>query len=172
MAAGKKYFIPLESDPALFTELIHTLGMSTRLAFHDLLTLSPSDGELLPPVPRPALALVFVIPAPEGYTERSRKRRGTCPHTTRAETRRTPCSTTRPLGMRAACTLPCMPLVMEMRGLLLVSFIFVSCCRVYGLRDRCVKDGKCFIRSLYQETSVSVSYVACSAYRAICAAVD
>ncbi|KAI0543547.1 ubiquitin C-terminal hydrolase L3 [Xylaria curta] len=70
MAAGKKHFIPLESDPVLFTELIHTLGVSSRLAFHDLLTLSPSDAELLAPVPRPALALILVIPAPEGYTVR------------------------------------------------------------------------------------------------------
>ncbi|KAI1751153.1 ubiquitin C-terminal hydrolase L3 [Xylaria castorea] len=70
MAAGKKYFIPLESDPELFTELIHTLGMSSRLAFHDLLTLSPSDGELLASVPRPALALILLIPGPEGYTKR------------------------------------------------------------------------------------------------------
>ncbi|TRX97311.1 hypothetical protein FHL15_001589 [Xylaria flabelliformis] len=70
MVAGKKHFIPLESDPVLFTELIHTLGVSSRLAFHDLLTLSPSDAELLAPVPRPALALILVIPAPDGYTER------------------------------------------------------------------------------------------------------
>ncbi|KAI3338340.1 ubiquitin C-terminal hydrolase L3 [Ustulina deusta] len=73
MAAGKKYFIPLESNPELFTELIHTLGMSKRLAFHDLLTLSPSDEDLLSFVPRPALALVLVIPAPEGYTARLRE---------------------------------------------------------------------------------------------------
>lgn len=70
MAAGKKYFIPLESDPELFTELIHRLGMPKRLAFHDLLTLAPSDTELLAFVPRPALALVVVIPAPDGYTVR------------------------------------------------------------------------------------------------------
>ncbi|KAI8955856.1 ubiquitin C-terminal hydrolase L3 [Xylaria longipes] len=70
MAAAKKHFIPLESDPVLFTELIHKLGVSARLAFHDLLTLSPSDGDLLAPVPRPALALILVIPAPDGYTVR------------------------------------------------------------------------------------------------------
>ncbi|KAI1745606.1 ubiquitin C-terminal hydrolase L3 [Xylaria scruposa] len=70
MATGKKHFIPLESDPVIFTDLIHTLGVSSRLAFHDLLTLSPSDAELLAPVPRPALALILVIPAPEGYTVR------------------------------------------------------------------------------------------------------
>ncbi|KAI1311728.1 ubiquitin C-terminal hydrolase L3 [Xylaria venustula] len=70
MAADKKFFIPLESNPELFTELIHTLGMSKRLAFHDLLTLSPSDEELLSLVPRPALALVVVVPAPDGYAMR------------------------------------------------------------------------------------------------------
>ncbi|KAI3328100.1 ubiquitin C-terminal hydrolase L3 [Xylariaceae sp. AK1471] len=69
----KKHFIPLESNPELFTELIHRLGMSKRLAFHDVLTLSPSDKELLAFVPRPALALIFVIPAPDGYTVRLRE---------------------------------------------------------------------------------------------------
>ncbi|KAI0420398.1 ubiquitin C-terminal hydrolase L3 [Xylaria grammica] len=75
MAAGKKYFIPLESNPALFTELIHDLGMSRRLAFHDLLTLSASgaDADLLGFVPRPALALVVVVPAPDGYADRLAK---------------------------------------------------------------------------------------------------
>ncbi|KAI1426288.1 ubiquitin C-terminal hydrolase L3 [Xylaria sp. FL1777] len=83
MASGKKYFIPLESNPELFTELIHTLGMSKRLAFHDLLTLSPSDEDLLSLVPRPALALVLVIPAPDGYAVRLReeeKENGVPPH--------------------------------------------------------------------------------------------
>ncbi|KAI0431382.1 ubiquitin C-terminal hydrolase L3 [Xylaria sp. FL1042] len=70
MAADKKYFIPLESNPELFTELIHTLGMSKRLAFHDLLTLSPPDEDLLSFVPRPVLALILVVPAPEGYAAR------------------------------------------------------------------------------------------------------
>ncbi|KAI8630778.1 ubiquitin C-terminal hydrolase L3 [Xylariaceae sp. FL1651] len=70
MATEKKWFIPLESNPELFTELIHRLGMSKRLAFHDLLTLSPSETDLLAFVPRPALALILVIPAPAGYTAR------------------------------------------------------------------------------------------------------
>ncbi|KAI1115452.1 ubiquitin C-terminal hydrolase L3 [Nemania sp. NC0429] len=74
MAPGdKKHFIPLESNPALFTELIHALGMSRRLAFHDVLTLSassPDDAALLAFVPRPALALVVVVPAPAGYAAR------------------------------------------------------------------------------------------------------
>ncbi|KAI0485704.1 hypothetical protein F4859DRAFT_511897 [Xylaria cf. heliscus] len=79
MTAEKKHFIPLESDPALFTELIHTLGVSARLAFHDLLTLSAADGELLAPVPRPALALVLVIPAPDGYVDRIGEEEGDVP---------------------------------------------------------------------------------------------
>lgn len=71
MSTGeKKYFVPLESDPELFTELIHTLGVSKHLAFHDLLTLSPSETELLSFVPRPALALIVVVPAPHGYAAR------------------------------------------------------------------------------------------------------
>ncbi|KAI0806553.1 ubiquitin C-terminal hydrolase L3 [Xylaria sp. FL0064] len=73
MAAVKKYFIPLESNPELFTELIHKLGMSKRLVFHDLLTLSPDDEDLLSFVPRPVLALVLVIPAPDGYAARIRE---------------------------------------------------------------------------------------------------
>ncbi|KAI1281733.1 ubiquitin C-terminal hydrolase L3 [Xylaria sp. FL0933] len=73
MAAVKKYFIPLESNPELFTELIHKLGMSKRLVFHDLLTLSPADEDLLSFVPRPVLALVLVIPAPDGYAARIRE---------------------------------------------------------------------------------------------------
>ncbi|KAI0533517.1 ubiquitin C-terminal hydrolase L3 [Xylaria digitata] len=81
MAVGKKYFIPLESNPELFTELIHELGMSRRLAFHDLLTLSPADADLLASVPRPALALILVIPAPEGYTARLRdEEKDVAPH--------------------------------------------------------------------------------------------
>ncbi|KAI1262305.1 ubiquitin C-terminal hydrolase L3 [Xylariaceae sp. FL1019] len=64
-----KYFIPLESNPELFTELIHRLGVSKNLSFFDLLTLSASDTYLLSFIPRPAHALILVIPAPMGYAK-------------------------------------------------------------------------------------------------------
>ncbi|KAI1813338.1 ubiquitin C-terminal hydrolase L3 [Poronia punctata] len=59
-----KHFIPLESNPELFTELIHRLGMSKKLAFHDMYTL---DDETTKYIPRPTLALVIIVPAPSDY---------------------------------------------------------------------------------------------------------
>jgi ubiquitin carboxyl-terminal hydrolase L3 len=61
----RKHFIPLESNPALFTELIHRLGVSTELAFHDIL--SVQDVDFLALVPRPTLALVLVFPTLPSY---------------------------------------------------------------------------------------------------------
>jgi ubiquitin carboxyl-terminal hydrolase L3 len=63
----RKHFIPLESNPALFTALIHRLGVSTSLAFHDVLSIDNSD--LLAFVPRPALALILVFPTSTVYEE-------------------------------------------------------------------------------------------------------
>lgn len=63
----RKHFIPLESDPELFTELIHRMGISPKLAFHDVLSLDDSD--LLAMVPRPALALVLTFPAAQDYQD-------------------------------------------------------------------------------------------------------
>jgi ubiquitin carboxyl-terminal hydrolase L3 len=57
MASGtvyKKHFIPLESNPDLFTELIHRLGLSSDF------------------IPRPALALVLVFPTTATYDEHTR----------------------------------------------------------------------------------------------------
>ncbi|KAI1337645.1 ubiquitin C-terminal hydrolase L3 [Xylariaceae sp. FL0016] len=68
MSKEKKYWIPLESNPELFTELIHNLGVSKEIAFHDVLSLN--EPELLALVPRPALALVLVVPCNGNYTER------------------------------------------------------------------------------------------------------
>lgn len=56
----RKSFIPLESNPEVFTKLINLLGV--RLAFHDVFSLEP---ELLAFVPRPAYALVLVFPTSE-----------------------------------------------------------------------------------------------------------
>ena len=35
----KKHFILLESNPDLFTQLAHQLGVSTELSFHDIWSL-------------------------------------------------------------------------------------------------------------------------------------
>jgi len=61
----RKHYIPLESNPQLFTQLTHELGLSTALAFHDILSIE--DTELLALAPRPALALVLVFPTSPTY---------------------------------------------------------------------------------------------------------
>ncbi|KAK3985204.1 putative ubiquitin carboxyl-terminal hydrolase 1 [Cladorrhinum sp. PSN332] len=53
----RKHFIPLESNPDVFNELIQRLGASEHLRFEDVYTLD--DPQLLP---RPALAAILVIP--------------------------------------------------------------------------------------------------------------
>jgi ubiquitin carboxyl-terminal hydrolase L3 len=60
-----KHFIPLESSPEVFNQLIHDLGVSPDLKFEDVITLD--DPGFLP---RPALALVLVFPASETYDAR------------------------------------------------------------------------------------------------------
>ncbi|KAL1649936.1 hypothetical protein SLS58_001312 [Diplodia intermedia] len=57
---GKKYFIPLENNPEVFSHLIRALGVSPQLGFHDVYSLDEPD--LLALVPRPALALIFIAP--------------------------------------------------------------------------------------------------------------
>ena len=65
-----KHFIPLESDPEIFTELAHSLGLSTQLEFHDVLSLD--DPQVLAMVPRPVYAMILVFPTSEAY-ERQKK---------------------------------------------------------------------------------------------------
>lgn len=62
-----KHFIPLESDPELFTELIHSLGASKSLSFQDVYSIE--DAELLSLVPTPVLALVLILPTTLSYEE-------------------------------------------------------------------------------------------------------
>lgn len=66
--SGKKTFIPLENNPEVFTSLIHDLGVSSELEFSDVYSLD--DPDLLAFVPRPALALIFITPAPPYYAVR------------------------------------------------------------------------------------------------------
>ncbi|KAI0970847.1 ubiquitin carboxyl-terminal hydrolase, family 1 [Xylaria arbuscula] len=63
----KKHFIPLESNPDLFTQLIHQLGVSTALSFHDVWSLD--DPALISLVPRPVLAFIIVFPTASDYED-------------------------------------------------------------------------------------------------------
>jgi len=62
---GGLAFIPLEANPPLLTALVHKLGISQALAFHDVFSLD--DPSLLAFVPRPALALLLVFPVSAAY---------------------------------------------------------------------------------------------------------
>ncbi|KAH7066093.1 hypothetical protein BKA63DRAFT_425862 [Paraphoma chrysanthemicola] len=64
----RKHFIPLESNPEVFTELIHKLGVSPTLEFQDVLSLD--DPELLAFLPRPVFALVLVFPTTSSYDKK------------------------------------------------------------------------------------------------------
>lgn len=66
----RKSYIPLECNPELFTQLIHKIGVSTSLAFYDVLSIDDSD--LLAFLPRPALALILVFPTSSVYEEQKR----------------------------------------------------------------------------------------------------
>ena len=55
----KKSFIPLESDPEIFTELMHDLGASSNLQFIDVWSLEDDDIGF---TPRPVLALILILP--------------------------------------------------------------------------------------------------------------
>ena len=39
----RKYFVPLENNPQVFTALAHDLGMSPSLVFHDVYSLTDPD---------------------------------------------------------------------------------------------------------------------------------
>jgi ubiquitin carboxyl-terminal hydrolase L3 len=54
-----KHFIPLESDPVIFSQLIHSLGIEENLEFVDIYSL---DDESLLLLPRPVLALIVIFP--------------------------------------------------------------------------------------------------------------
>ncbi|KAK4617908.1 Ubiquitin carboxyl-terminal hydrolase isozyme L3 [Fulvia fulva] len=60
-----KRFIPLENNPEVMTSLLHKLGLSLNLAFHDVFSID--DPDLLAFVPRPAHALLLVFPVSDTY---------------------------------------------------------------------------------------------------------
>ena len=58
-----KTFIPLESNPSIFTSLAHNLGASSSLTFTEVYSLdvTPSDGEVL--------AYILAFPTSENYED-------------------------------------------------------------------------------------------------------
>ncbi|KAJ9669565.1 ubiquitinyl hydrolase 1 [Coniosporium apollinis] len=62
---GKKKFIPLENNPEVMSSLVHKLGLSEKLAFHDVFSID--DPDLLAFVPRPAHALLLIFPVSDTY---------------------------------------------------------------------------------------------------------
>ncbi|KAF2194507.1 cysteine proteinase [Zopfia rhizophila CBS 207.26] len=67
--APKKTFTILENNPAVVTHLAHKLGLSPHLAFHDIYSFT--DPDLLAFIPRPALAILVIIPmTPTWYEAR------------------------------------------------------------------------------------------------------
>lgn len=62
------HFVPLESDPELFTELIHSLGASQDLSFQDVYSID--DPELLSFIPKPIHALILILPTTPAYEKR------------------------------------------------------------------------------------------------------
>ena len=64
----RKHFIPLESNPEVFSELMYKLGISPSLCFQDVLSLD--DPELLGFLARPVHALILVFPTTEAYEKR------------------------------------------------------------------------------------------------------
>lgn len=60
-----KHFIPLENNPEVMTTLMHKLGLSPTLAFHDVYSIE--DPDLLAFIPRPAHALLLVFPVSKTY---------------------------------------------------------------------------------------------------------
>ncbi|KAL8832303.1 MAG: hypothetical protein Q9191_000357 [Dirinaria sp. TL-2023a] len=57
--------VPEENNPEVMTALVHKLGLSSTLSFHDVYSLD--DPSLLAFVPRPVLALLLVFPVSKTY---------------------------------------------------------------------------------------------------------
>lgn len=60
-----KHFIPLESDPVVFTSLIHDIGAPKSLVFREVISLDAQD------LPSSAIAYILVLPTSEAYEART-----------------------------------------------------------------------------------------------------
>jgi ubiquitin carboxyl-terminal hydrolase L3 len=61
----RKVYIPLESNPDVFTELIGKLGAEAQLSVQDIYSLD--DPDMIAMVPRPVYALIFNLISTEKY---------------------------------------------------------------------------------------------------------
>lgn len=57
--------IPLESNPEIFTQFAHKLGLSQSFVFHDVYSLTNKD--LLSFIPRPSPAIILLFPITPDY---------------------------------------------------------------------------------------------------------
>jgi ubiquitin carboxyl-terminal hydrolase L3 len=64
----RKHFIPLESDPEVFTDLIHDLGVSAALKFQDVFSFDEPAF-----FPHPAIALILIYPTSKDYEAQNAK---------------------------------------------------------------------------------------------------
>ena len=62
-----KSFIPLESNPVPLNALMHGLGVSSAFELVDIWSFDESELSMLP---RPALALILVLPTSDEYERR------------------------------------------------------------------------------------------------------
>ncbi|KAM9927580.1 hypothetical protein OXX80_010244 [Metschnikowia pulcherrima] len=65
-----KRVIPLESNPEIFNELAHKIGLSPVISFHDVYSIT--DPDLLAFLPQPVFGIMMLFPITESY-ERYRK---------------------------------------------------------------------------------------------------
>lgn len=63
----RKAYIPLESNPEVFTELIHKLGVNDNLLVQDVYSLD--DEDLIAMTPRPVYALIFNLITTDKYRQ-------------------------------------------------------------------------------------------------------
>ncbi|KAF2152854.1 ubiquitin carboxyl-terminal hydrolase [Myriangium duriaei CBS 260.36] len=64
---AKKTWVMLENNPDVMNQLAAKLGLSSELEFYDVYSLD--DPELLAHIPRPALALLVIIPLTPGWDQ-------------------------------------------------------------------------------------------------------
>lgn len=66
----RKTFVPLENNPKVLTQLIHTLGASSSLAFYDVYSL-PTLSDPITYIPHPIHALVVTVHSPVYHKARA-----------------------------------------------------------------------------------------------------